>query len=250
MIALSREPNPEQKRALKLWIASGRTMKPMEIADKIGVSAALVRKWKSLGKWNELPDKRRRGGQLGNKNSKGNKGGDGPPPNNDNAVKHGLYRKFMPNDEEMLEIYDSTAELSPIEMLWTSIRILWTNIIRAQKIMFVRDQKDQTKVLKKKKPGAYGTEQEWEYQHAWDKQGAALNAQSQAMNRLATKIKQYDDMLRSIPPEQVREEQRLRSELLKAQVKSLEYNGDGSDQGGLDQLADAIKKSAAAIRGE
>lgn len=197
-------------------------MKPAAIAAELGVTPALIRKWKNYYKWEEQPDPkpRGRGAPKGNKNAAGNNGG--APPGNDNAVKHGLFRKFMPDDEETLEIFDATAEFPQLEMLWTSIRIAWTNIVRAQKIMFVLDRDDMTKEVKKRESMAMGDmdveKEEWEIQFAWDKQAAALNAQTAAMARLSSMIKQYEEMLRSLPAEEVQEEQRQRVNLLRAQV--------------------------------
>ncbi|WP_281885656.1 phage terminase small subunit [Paenibacillus sp. YYML68] len=233
---MSRAQSPERKKALKIWEKSGRTKKPAEIAAELGISAQLVRKWKSIDQWEEKPTPRQRGpgAPTGNKNAKGNKGGPGGPLRNAKAVTHGLYRKFLPNDKETLEIFDVTDSMEPLDLLWASIRILWTNIIRAQKIMFVRDQDDMTKELKKEKNVHFGGEEgggseetEYEIQFAWDKQGAALTAQSSAMSRLTSMIKQYEDMLRTLPPEEILEEQRLRIEKLKLEIGDLK--GEGND---------------------
>lgn len=257
---MSRAESPARKQALKLWIKSGRLLKPKEIAAQLGVSDSMVRKWKSIDKWSAVPDPvpRKRGAQKGSKNAKGNKGGPGGPPGNDKAVKHGFFRKFLPDDEETLEIFDATAELSPLDILWTQIRILFTNIMRAQKITFVRDRDDQTMVIKKAKGTMMGGEDksgdvlehiEYEYQHAWDKQNNTLSAQSAAMGKLTSMLKQYEEMLRSLPPEAVQEEHQMRVEKLKAEIKALDKpSGGEKDSGNIDQLADIIKKSAEAIR--
>jgi uncharacterized protein YjcR len=217
---MSRERSPDRAKALKTWLNSGREMKPAEIAAKLGISAALVRKWKSMDKWEEHPEPKR-GAPKGNRNAKGNRGGKGGPPGNDKAVTHGLFRKILPNDPETREIFDASADLSPLDILWTSIRIAWTNIMRSQKIMFVRDRDDMTRELKREKPSEWGTEEEWELQFAWDKQGRALSSQGAAMASLTRMIKQYEEMLRAIPPEEVREEQRMRIEKLKVEVATL-----------------------------
>jgi uncharacterized protein YjcR len=213
---MSRSRSPDRDKAVKLWLKSGRQMKPAEIAEKIGVSASMVRKWKSMDEWDKLPEPKP-GAPRGNRNAKGNKGGSAPLMN-ENAVKHGLFRKFLPDDDETREIYDMTADISLLDLLWEGIRIKWTNFLRAQKIQFVRDNKDITKVLKKKKPGMFGTEQEWEYQQPWDKNDTALSSQSAAWSTIVRMIKQYEEMLRAMPPEDVQEEHRLRVEKLKVEV--------------------------------
>lgn len=94
---MAREKSPERKKALEIWLKSSREKKLSDIADELGVSASVVRKWKSVDKWNEVPlTGRSRGAPKGNKNAKGNKGGKGGPKGNDYAVTHGFFRKFLP----------------------------------------------------------------------------------------------------------------------------------------------------------
>jgi uncharacterized protein YjcR len=230
---MSREKSPIHKKALKIWLQSGRQKKPVEIAAELGVAAALVRKWKSVDKWEELPDPKR-GAPHGNRNAKGNRGGNGGPPGNVKGLKHGLFRKFLPDDPETREIYDMTADLSPLDLLWEAIRIMWTNFIRSQRIQHVTGKEEMIKELKKRKFEVHnvGTrkepklerklvEEEFEFQFAWDRQATALTSQSAALNVIVRKIKQYEELLRATPPEDVREEQRLRMEKLKAEVDAL-----------------------------
>ncbi|MEV2911487.1 hypothetical protein ABNF65_23490, partial [Paenibacillus larvae] len=88
-----------------------------------------------------------------------------------------------------------------------------------QRIMFVQDKEDETRVLKKESSGDTFFEQEWEYQHAWDKQATFLQAQSRAMSTLRSLIKQYEEMIRV---GQGDEEQRLRISKLKSEIALLE----------------------------
>ncbi|AYB41528.1 hypothetical protein D5F52_09855 [Brevibacillus laterosporus] len=162
------------------------------------------------------------GAPKGNQNAIGNDGG--APAHNSNAVTHGFFRKYFP--EETVEIMMEIETKSPIDMLWENIVIQYTAIVRAQRIMFVRNQDDETRVLKKKKPGMFGDEKEWEYQHAWDKQAKFLNAQSRAMATLQGLIKRYEEMLNS---SLATEEQRLRVEKLKGEIAILEHKASKDD---------------------
>lgn len=229
---MSRERSPDRVKAFKLWVKSGRKLKPTEIAEKIGVSPEMIRKWKSIDKWDDKPDPTR-GAPRGNKNAKGNKGGSAPIGNT-NALKHGLFRKFLPDDPETLEIFDAAAEISPLDLLWTQIRIAFTNIIRAQKIQFVSEKNEIVKELKKQKFEVHSrgrgkdkelipvpVETEYEFQFAWDVQATNLKSQAAAMANVTRMIKQYDELLRSLPPDEVQEEQRLRIQSMKLEVEKL-----------------------------
>lgn len=206
-------------------------MKYKDIAEKYGVSLNTVKSWKKRYGWNRdrgAPKEisvhpKKRGAPKGNINAKGNKGG--APHGNQNAVTHGFFSKFLP--VETLEIMEVLQERSPVDLIWDQIQIQYAAIIRAQKIMFVKDREDTTMVLKKEKPGAFGDEQEWEYQFAWDKHATFLNAQSRAMGELRSLIKQFDDMAHISDERRLKLEQmRLGIEKTKAEVDKITTDSD------------------------
>ncbi|EJQ82460.1 phage terminase small subunit [Bacillus toyonensis] len=161
----------------------------------------------------------RGGAKKGNKNAVGNSGG-AAPLRNGNAATHGLYRKYLPQ-----EIYDLKEELKEavnndsLSIIWDSIMLQYTQIIHAQRIMFVRDKEDMTKELRKKKLTESGFEEEWEIQFAWDKQASFLNAQSKAMSTLVNLIEKYDRLANT-------EEQKLRIEKLKKEIAAIKVDGE------------------------
>jgi len=165
---------------------------------------------------------KRRGAPKGNRNALGNRGGLGGPPRNKKAEKHGFFSKYLP--EETLEIVDEIKQMDYLDILWENITIHYAGIIRAQRIMFVKNQEDLTRVLKKQKETSGVTtdswEKEYELQFAWDKQATFLNAQSRAMSELRNLIKQYDEMLHN-NWEVATEEQKLRIEKLKVDIEKV-----------------------------
>ncbi|GIO00567.1 hypothetical protein J5TS2_12350 [Brevibacillus halotolerans] len=121
-------------------------------------------------------------------------------------------------------------------MLWENIMIQYTAIIRAQRIMFVQDKEEMIKEIKKRKFEIVDTsmkekasfeqmvtEEEYEFQFSWDRHATFLNAQSRAIATLQSLIKRYEDMLNS---HLATEEQRLRIEKLKIEVKELNGEND------------------------
>lgn len=193
-------------------------MKYKDIAEKYQVSLNTVKSWKKRYGWNRdrgAPKEKsvhtkKRGAPKGNINAKGNRGG-AAPKGNSNAVTHGLFSKFIP--KESLEIMNHIHEHSPADLIWDQIQIQYAAIIRAQRIMFVENKDDITKVLKKKKDSDSAEEREWEYQFAWDKHAIFLNAQSRAMGELRSLIKQFDDMAH------IHDERRLKLELMRANIE-------------------------------
>lgn len=223
---MSREPSPKRFEALRIWLKSGREKPLKEIAEDLGVSSNQIRKWKCVDKWDEIPDTGpRRGAPYRNKNAVGNKGG--APKDNQNAVTHGYFKKWLPNDEELQEIYEAVREgMSTLDILYEDIVVSFANYIRAQKIMYVKDKDDITKEVKKSKSysddNSDSEEVEYDIQYAWDKQAKALTAQAAASRALVGKINKYERMIRELPPEEVKEEHRLRVSKLKADIKAAE----------------------------
>ena len=200
-------------------------LKLIEISRKLDIPEGTVRRWKCTYKWDapeetersqpKKPNARKRGGQPGNKNATG-------PPGNKNAEKFGFLSKYLP--EETLELLHLTAGSSPLDLLWTQIQLAYAAIIRAQKIMYVADQKDKT-VEKVGDGKGKVISQKWEVQQAWDKQANFMKAQARAQSELRGLIKQYDEMLHK-DWDAATEEQKARLHLLKAKLN------DGSDDAG------------------
>lgn len=127
---------------------------------------------------------------------------------NTNAVKHGLFSKYLP--EETLELVGSIENMSPIDILWENICLKYAAIIRLQKLMYVEDANDCTKRITLE-----GEAIAYQYTEAYEKQASFLIAQSRAMGTLMNLIKQYEELCRS---DFATEEQKLRIEKLKTEI--------------------------------
>lgn len=175
-------------------------------------------------------------GNSGNKNPKwGNKNavGHGPPKGNDNAVTHGFFRKHFP--EDVADLAAEIMEKNPIDMLWENITIQYTAIIRAQRLMFVESKNEMIKELKKSKFDVLPdkekgfiqvpTEEEYEFQFAWDRHATFMNAQSRAMSTLSSLIRDFDKLANIDDERRMKLEQmKLGIEKTKAEVEKLSGN--------------------------
>lgn len=240
---MPRERNPNREKAHQLFKDHNGSITNRRIAELLGENEKVIAVWKQRDAWivvqHKQPDvvqQKKRGGQQGNRNAKGNRGGHGGPVGNDKAVTHGLFQRYLPPDT--LKIMEQLESRLPIDILWDNIMIQYTAIIRAQQIMNVKDQADETKVLKKVTETEHGGTNEWEYQHAWDKQATFLTAQSRAMSTLQSLIRQYEELLKT---DLATEEQKARIELLRSKVP----NKDGFDPTKqITALADLINNPA------
>lgn len=164
-------------------------MKTKEIAEKYEISLNTLKSWIKRYKWSEekkkgAPQKRKKGAPFNNKNAVGA----GAPEKNDNAVKHGLFSKYIP--KESMDIIDSLTEKSPLDLIWDAIQIQYAAIIRAQQIMYVKDKDDKT-IEKIAESSGETFSEKWEVQQAWDKQASFLKAQSKAVDSLKNMVKDY-----------------------------------------------------------
>ncbi|QWS48707.1 terminase (plasmid) [Bacillus thuringiensis] len=239
---MARQRSPDRNKAYEIFKEHNGDITNRKIAELLSTSEKTVSEktvggWKSKDGWidklngvlhkNERStpkkdteySKKKPGAPKGNKNAVGNSGG-AAPLRNGNAATHGLYRKYLPQ-----EIYDLKEELKEavnndsLTIIWDSIMLQYTQIIHAQRIMFVRDNEDMTKELRKNKLTESGYEEEWEIQFAWDKQASFLNAQSKAMSTLVNLIEKYDRLANT-------EEQKLRIEKLKKEIAAIKVDGD------------------------
>lgn len=137
---MPRAPNPLEKKAEKLYRGG---MKTAAIAEKLGVPAGTVRRWKAAGNWDsersESSDKvstkktstkkktsaqNQRGAPPGNKNAVGNSGG-GAPLGNTNNYRHGFYYDVLkPEEQAFVDSPDSITEAQRLlnEMALCEIR--------------------------------------------------------------------------------------------------------------------------------
>ena len=195
-------------------------MKLVEIASQLNLPEGTIRSWKNRYKWDcnvanskRNVAKRKRGGQPGNHNATG-------PPGNSNAEKFGFFRKYLP--AETVSIIEEMPK-DPLDILWDQIQIAYAAIIRAQQIMYVRDQNDSTTTQIQEKNGDSVIEKRWEVQQAWDKQRNFLQAQSRAQKTLEGMINRYEDLLHK-NWELASEEQKARIAQMRAQTDKLTGN--------------------------
>lgn len=137
---MSRGRSPDRDRAFNIWCNSGRKMKPSEIAAEMGLNASMIRKWKSIDKWEQQPDPspRSRGAPIGNKNAVGNRGGPGGPLRNQKAFKTGEYASIWLDaldEKEKLLLFE--VETDPVAQIENEIRLL---DIRERRMLQLREK--------------------------------------------------------------------------------------------------------------
>lgn len=218
---MARVRSPNRDKAFEIYKDHAGNIDLVEIANILNISPGTVRGWKNKDAWEEKLNGTFQKNKQNAPKVKRTKGGQ---PKNKNAEKFGFFSKYLP--EETLELMENIVEKSQLDILWEQITIQYAAIIRAQRIMYVEDKDEMIKELKKEESSEYGQKLEYEFQFAWDRQATFLNAQSRAMSELRSLIKQYDAMVNA-NLDLVTEEQRLRIDKLRTEVKKL--SGDNKD---------------------
>ena len=228
---MARAPDPRIEKAKDMYL---KGVKLVEIASQLNLPEGTVRRWKCTHKWDsERSDKkserseRKKGGQPGNKNATG-------PPGNKHAEKFGFFSKHLP--EETLSIIQEMPE-DPLDVLWDQIQIAYAAIIRAQKIMYVRDQEDVTTTKIADSSGNICSEK-WEVQQAWDKQANFLSAQARAQKTLEGMINRYEDLLHK-NWDLATDEQKARILQIKANTERMKSSGNDDGEDGVVIVNDA-----------
>ncbi|WBF54891.1 hypothetical protein HXV90_02990 [Lysinibacillus sp. JK80] len=216
---MARARDPNRDKAFEIYREHNGDIPLKDIAKQLGKGEGTVRGWKNKDEWdkamngtlqsNERNVPNKVGAPKGNDNAKGNRGNPNPTPKfpkrNSIAEKHGFFTKFLP--EETLEIMEAMNERSPADLIWDQIQIQYAAIIRAQRIMHVESKDEMIKELKKAKYEYYPrskedgggvekavTEEEYEFQFAWERQAQLLTAQSRAIGELRSSIRQFVEM--------------------------------------------------------
>lgn len=130
---MPRAPSEKRAEAEKLF---HKGMKLIDISKKLDVPEGTIRSWKNRGKWREKSpkknqcnvakksegnatlQKRKRGGQPGNRNAEGSKGGSAPLRNK-NAETHGAYSKVYWDtlDEDEMDLIDNMDDAEEQQLI-------------------------------------------------------------------------------------------------------------------------------------
>ncbi len=128
---MARPRSPNRDKAFQLWLESNKKKQLKDIAAELQVSETQVRKWKNQDKWDKvtLPKTKgnvtnHKGGQPGNKNAAGNKGG-AAPQGNKNAVTTGEFEALLFDclDEDEKRLAEAVPE-DKMQLLLQEIQLI------------------------------------------------------------------------------------------------------------------------------
>lgn len=131
----------------------------------------------------------------------------------------------------------------PLDLLWDNIQLQYIAIVRAQKLMYVKNQEDKTKEKIEYKDGNIIGEK-WEVQQAWDKHATFMSAQSRAIGTLLRLVKEYDELLHK-NWDTASEIQKAQLAQIRAQTDKLTISkGDDEQLSKVDKILEEMQKDA------
>lgn len=230
--------SPNRDKAFEIYKSCNGNISSKDLSKKLNEKVENIYRWKRIDEWDKKIHKKV-GAPKNNKNAVGNSGG--AKKGNLNNLKHGDYydpakhlekdflKKYIPTATKKIIQETAEAGLNALDILWSSIQIQWAAIVRSQKIMNVKNNKDINKVLKKESWGKTSSK-EYEIQFADARQAQFLTAQSKAMVTLQNLINKYDELLNK-DRKLANEEQKARIEKLKAEVKKIAGDDKNKNDG-------------------
>lgn len=105
-------------KAREIYLRENGEITPKEIAERLGIAAEKVRKWKYRDKWESELKKPRRGAPKGNQNAAGH----GAPKGNTNAETHGAYSR--PRMDRLTESEQQEIEALQADFINNALRQL------------------------------------------------------------------------------------------------------------------------------
>ena len=119
---MAKARNPARDKAKNEWLESGGKIPTKKLAAAYNVTETQIRKWKSIDKWQADLERKKKGGQKGNKNAVGH----GAPKGNTNAETHGAYsavhlENFPPEERAYIE----SITLDTMENMLRELQLLF-----------------------------------------------------------------------------------------------------------------------------
>lgn len=156
---MPRARDPNRDKAFEIFKEHNGDITNRKIAEMLGVSEKTIGSWKSKSKddWNgklngvlqtnerSTPKNNASWKVDGQRVEKEKQPYRSNPKNqftkrNEASVKHGFYRKWLPQD--MLEIIEDTKGMTLADRLWFQIETKFASLIQLHKIMFVENRDD------------------------------------------------------------------------------------------------------------
>lgn len=260
---MPRARDPNRDKAKELYLESDGKMLLKDIAEQLGKSDSQIRKWKNQDKWdNHLKGNvtnQSKGNvtkRKGHKNVDEQKGEKKKAPyrsnpknqftkRNEASVKHGFYRKWLPQD--MLEIIEDTKGMTLADRLWFQIETKFASLIQLHKIMFVENRNDTLNEIDMISDGEDGGMERHKVVYAFEQYAEYVKTEARLTSEWRNVVKQFLELSDEYDERRMKLEQmqlnidKTKTEIERNQIAIRKENGEDQEEFEDDGFMDALK---------
>lgn len=199
---MARPRDPRRDQAFEIFKERNGEITNRKIAKILDVPEKTISAWKSRDKWNvvlqtnecsttnnkqsskidEQKTKKMRSPYRSNPKNQFTK-------RNEASVKHGFYRKWLPQD--MLEIIEDTKGMTLADRLWFQIETKFASLIQLHKIMFVESKHDTLNELSGYSSGKGGNGETYKVVYAFEQYAEYIKTEARLTAEWRNVVKQF-----------------------------------------------------------
>ncbi|RIJ63617.1 phage terminase small subunit [Rummeliibacillus sp. POC4] len=257
---MPRARDPNRDKAFEIFKEHNGDITNRKIAEMLGVSEKTIGSWKSKSKddWNgklngvlqtnerSTPKNNASWKVDGQRVEKEKQPYRSNPKNqftkrNEASVKHGFYRKWLPQD--MLEIIEDTKGMTLADRLWFQIETKFASLIQLHKIMFVESKYDTLREEDMMSDGEGGSTTRYKVVYAFEQYAEYVKTEARLTSEWRNVVKQFLELSDEYDERRMKLEQmQLNIEKTKTEIENIK--GD-TENHGADDWVTALKDVAA-----
>lgn len=199
---MPRARDPNRDKAFEIFKEHNGDITNRKIAEILDCPEKTISAWKSRDKWNAVlqtndcstTNNKQSLIADGQKEEKGKVPYRSNPKNqftkrNEASVKHGFYRKWLPQD--MLEIIEDTKGMTLADRLWFQIETKFASLIQLHKIMFVEGRNDTLNEIDMISDGEDGGMERRKVVYAFEQYAEYVKTEARLTSEWRSVVKQF-----------------------------------------------------------
>lgn len=199
---MPRARDPNRDKAFEIFKEHSGDITNRKIAEMLDCPEKTISAWKSRDKWNAVlqtnecstTNKKSHSKSDEQKATKNAGAYRSNPKNqftkrNEASVKHGFYRKWLPQD--MLEIIEDTKTMTLADRLWFQIETKFASLIQLHKIMFVENRFDTLREEDMTADGQTGSSTRYKVVYAFEQYAEYIKTEARLTAEWRNVVKQF-----------------------------------------------------------
>lgn len=199
---MPRARDPNRDKAFEIFKEHNGDITNRKIAEMLDCPEKTISAWKSRDKWNvvlqtnECSTTNNKQSLIADeqKHEKKKAPYRSNPKNqftkrNEASVKHGFYRKWLPQD--MLEIIEDTKGMTLADRLWFQIETKFASLIQLHKIMFVENKHDTLREEDMMSDGEDGSTTRYKVVYAFEQYAEYVKTEARLTSEWRNVVKQF-----------------------------------------------------------